>query len=97
MRVPATTRAPDESEVTHAPLLMAVGGDKTRAIFDRCNIASEDDLAVAAERTALYVAQRREAKPRVVALASVRMEPARFTHSDATGKAINDEKTAASA
>jgi hypothetical protein len=50
---------------------MAVSGHKTRAI-DRCNIVSEDDLAAAAERTALYVARRREAKPRVVALASVR-------------------------
>jgi integrase len=51
---------------------MAVSGHRTRAIFDRYNIVSEEDLAAAVERTDAYVTERREAGRRVVALDAVR-------------------------
>jgi hypothetical protein len=47
---------------------MAVSGHKTRAVFDRYNIVSEDDLAAAAERTAAYLTECRECSRRVVPL-----------------------------
>ena len=50
----------------------------------------EDDFAAAAERTTAYLAERREAKPRGVTLASVREERAQFAHNATTGEAPND-------
>ena len=67
------------------------------AAVDRYNIVSEDDLAAAAERTAAYVARRRDAAPRVVALASVRDERAQNAHSEAAGEATSDTGKAVTA
>jgi integrase len=43
-------------------IVMAQSGHKTRAMLQRYDIVSEDDLAAAAERTDQYVAAQREAK-----------------------------------
>lgn len=34
---------------------MAVTGHLTRSMFDRCNMVSEDDLRMAAQKTTMYV------------------------------------------
>jgi hypothetical protein len=53
---------------------MGVSGHRTRAVFDSCNIVTEDDLASVAERTDTYVTERRSAKRQVVSLAARRIE-----------------------
>jgi len=66
---------------------MAISGHKTRSTFDRYNIVSEADLALAAERTDAYVAKRREAAPRIVALASIQREHGQNTDNGAVSGA----------
>lgn len=51
---------------------MRISGHRTRSIFDRYDVTSETDLDAAAERTALYVEQRREEGSKVATLASYR-------------------------
>src|SRR5262245_31470209 len=68
---------------------MAVSGHRTRAVFDRYNIVSEEDLAAAADQTLAYVEAKREAPAIIVPLAT---RGVRSEHGQNTG---NSGQTAA--
>jgi integrase len=62
---------------------MAISGHKTRSIFDRYNITSEEDLAAAMERTQAYVAEASQEPPKVRPLALAAGERAQNAHNPA--------------
>jgi hypothetical protein len=63
---------------------MRASGHRTRSVFDRYDITSEADLEAAAEATSRYVAERRDAGPRVVPLGVNSDNPSDKDHAEAS-------------
>jgi integrase len=76
---------------------MAISGHKTRSVFDRYNIVSEDDIAAAVDRTHAYVAQAREEPPRVRPLAPSPDLRGQNAHSDPETAQLTPPREAVSA
>jgi len=75
---------------------MAIPGHKTRSVFDRYNIVSEEDLAAALDRTQAYVDQARQKPPRVRPLTRADGECAQNPHNPAESTHHGPQKEAAS-
>ena len=57
-------------------VVMALGGWRTRSVFDRYNVTSEKDLANAVEAISDYVTERGTERPKVEPLPAPRTETA---------------------
>ena len=76
---------------------MAISSHKTRSVFDRYNIVSEEDLAAAVDRTQAYVEQARQEPPRVRPLTRAGGECAQNAHNSAESTRRTPRKEVVSA